>query len=403
MSGYSLIALAALVLAGCAAKTADNGVTPVAAASLPTGSRLSASGYLTILEAPASPFPDKPPPEPRFVDDFARRTSSPDPAVRARAWEEANGSPAFQAELQRLRQVLSREEPDNFVEVRLVRDPAVAAEFWFKRDAARTLARYTSNPLFRPRQGGANRAEQERLQSLWVERSGRGDLINSIGVDPITGVVELGIAVEEAEFRRVAAERGWELGPQLKLNFPKSRPAAFAAPSLQKYVRIFARESKAKGIQLLAGFSGRITLEDGCFRVRNAKAGERGPLVVFGRDTQLGLDQQGYLVVLGEGEQRRYRIGELGSWPGPNLVDENDPEVRKLRRRCGSGPITNVAEPQSERLFSAPYPEWVADYARTRSLSYEEAWGEVINCMKRQEQRGRGGLEARDRCIRQFN
>lgn len=403
VSAYQSIPLATLALAGCAAATADNGVTPFAAASLPAGSRLSASGYLTILEVPASPFPDEPPPEPEIVDDLARRTSSPDPAVRAKAWEEANGSPAFQAELQRLRQVLSREEPDNFVDVRLVRDPAVAAEFWFKQDAARTLARYTSNPLFRPRQGGVNRAEQERLRSLWVERSKRGDLINMVGVDPFTGVVELGIAVEEAEFRQVAAERGWELGPEVKLNFPRPRPPAFTDSTMAKYVRIFARESKAKGIQLLAGSSGRITLEDGCFRVGSPKAGEPGPLVVFGRETQLGLDQQGYLVVLGEGGQRRYRIGELGSWPGPNVVDENDPEVRELRRRCGSGPITNVAEPESERLFSAPYPEWVADYARAKSLSYREAWTKVIDCMKRQEQRGRRGLEARDRCIRQFN
>lgn len=403
MSAYPSVLLAALALSGCAAATAVDRSTPASGTSLPAGSRLSASGYLTILDVPASPFPDKPPPEPQVIDDFARRTSSPDPAIREKAWEEANGSPAFQAELQRLRQVLSRDQPDNFVEMRFVRDPAVAAEIWFKRDATRTLARYTSNPLFRPRQGGANEAEQGRLRSLWVERVEQGDHINLIGVDPITGVVELGISVEEAEFRRVAAERGWELGPRVKLNFPRPRPPAFADRSLERQVRIFARESRAKGIQLLAGYSGRIVLDGGCFRLRSGKAGEPGPLVVFGRDAQLGLDQQGYLVVLGEGGRRRYRVGELGSWPGPNAIDEKDPEVRELRRRCGSGPITNVAEPESERLFSAPYAAWVADFARAKSVSYQEAWEEVIDCMKREEQRGRRGLAARDRCIRQFN
>lgn len=390
--------LAALMLSGCTVAAGKSSPTP----SLPTGSRLSQAGYLTVREAPPSPFPDHPPPEPQVLDDLARRTSSPDPAVRAKAWEDANGSPAFQAELQRLRQVLSREEAGNYVELRLVRDPALAAEIWFKRDAARTLARYTSNPLFRPRQGGLDAAERERLQSLWAARAEGGDLINLLSIDPFTGIVELGISVEEPEFRRLAAERGWELGPQLKLSFPPPVPPAFANLRLQPYVRLFARESKAKGIQLLAGYSGRIVLEDGCFRLPSRQAGELGPLVLFGRQTQLGLDGQGYLAVLSDGG-RIYRVGEVGSWPGPNGVDEDDPAVRELRRQCGGGAITNVAEPQSERLFGAPDPAWVADYARARSLSYRDAWREVIACMTRQERRGRTGLDARDRCIRQFN
>jgi len=352
---------------------------------------------------PPSPYPNDPPPEPETVDDFARRTSSSDPAVRARAWEEANGTPAFQHELQRLRQVLAREEPGNFVEMRIVRDPAVAAEVWFKRDATRTLARYTSNPLFRPRQGGLTAVERERLQSLWAERVANGDVMNMVGVDPITGSVEVGVAVGEAEFRRIAAERGWELGPQVRLVFPPPTPPAFANPSLARYVRVFARETKAKGIQLTGGYSGRIILDDGCFRLASRTAGELGPLVMFGRQTQLARDEQGYLVILSEDGGRRYRIGEIGSWPGPNLVDEQDSAVRELRRQCGSGPITNVAEPQSERLFSLPYPHWVADYARVKSISYREAWHEVTACMKREEQRGRRGLEVRDRCIRQIN
>lgn len=403
MAGRPSIVLAVFLLSGCAMATAPPGFTTAYEATLPTGASLSPTGYLTIREVPPSPYPNDPPPEPQVVDEFAKRTSSPDPAVRAKAWEEANGSPAFQLELQRLGQTLRRQEPDNFVQMRIVRDPTVAAEVWFKRDAARTLARYTSNPLFRPRQGGHNLAEQERLRSLWAERARSGDVINLVGVDPITGAVELGIAVEEAEFGRIAAARGWALGPEVKLMFPPPRQPAFAAPSLAKYVRAFARETKAKGIQLTGGYGGRIVLDDGCFRLETREGGARGPLVMFGRQTQLALDEQGYLIVLSNRERRRYRVGETGSWPGPNTVDENDVDVRELRRQCGSGPITNVAEPQSTRLFSLPYPEWVADYARAKSLSYRDAWEEVIACMKREEGRGRRGLEARERCIRQFN
>jgi hypothetical protein len=327
---------------------------------------------------------------------------SPDPAVRARAWEEANGSPAFQAELRRLSEVLSREERDNFVQLRLVRDPAVAAEVWFKRDAARTLARYTSDPLFRPRQGGLNASEMESLSRLWAERAAGGDVISVFGVGPL-GEVEISSAVEEAEFRRIASERGWTLGPELKLIFPPPRPPAFANPSLARFVRVFARDANAKGIQLLAGSRGRIVLEDGCFRLAPRQAGEPGPLVMFDRGTQLGLDAQNYLVVIGGFErERRYRIGEIGSWGGPNKVNENDPDVRELRRQCGDGPLVNVAEPQSQRLFALPDPDWVLDHARAKSVPYREAWHRVIACMKRQEAR-HPGLGARDRCVRQFN
>jgi hypothetical protein len=391
-----------LLVAGCATTGSPKGPASASEASLPTGARLSAEGYLTIREAPPSPFPATPPPEPRVVNDFARRTSSPDPAVRARAWEEANGSAEFQAELQRLRQVMAREEAETFVDVRLVRDPAVAAEVWFTQDAARTLARHTSDPRFRARQGGLNARDQARLRALWAERTEGGDLISHVGVNPFTGEVEVGSAVEAGEFRRRAAERGWVLGPEVKLSFPAPAPRTFAASGLETRIRAFSRETRAKGIQLTGGYSGRIVLEDGCFRLAGDE-GRPGPLVVFGRQTQLGLDAQSFLVVLGEEGRKRYRVGEIASWPGPNPVDENDRSLRELRRRCGGGPVVNVAEPESQRLFSAPYPDWVADYARARSLSYEQAWREVINCMEREERRGREGLESRDRCIRQFN
>lgn len=185
-----------LLLAGCATPESPNSPTSSSQAPLPTGARLSAAGYLTIREAPPSPFPDTPPPEPQVVNDFARRTSSPDPVVRARAWEAANGSAEFQAELQRLRQMVAREETDTFVEVRLVRDPAVAAEFWFTRDAARTLARHTSDPRFRARQGGLNARDQARLQALWAERTEGGDLISHVSLDRLTGEVEVAAAVD---------------------------------------------------------------------------------------------------------------------------------------------------------------------------------------------------------------
>ncbi|HZG10037.1 MAG TPA: hypothetical protein VEZ70_13750 [Allosphingosinicella sp.] len=400
MAAPYLILMAALLLGGCAATVPD--AAAPSSRALPTGAQLSPSGYLTIREAPPPPFPVEPPPEPEFVDDFARRTSSPDPAVRAKAWEEANGSPAFQAELQRLARTLAQAEPDNYVNMRLVRDPGVAAEVWFRRDAARTLARYTTEPLFRPREGGSDLAERERQHALWVARMQGEPRIHSVSMG-VEDRVKVGVAIEEAEFRAYAATRGWELSPAVTFSFASPQPPAFVDPSLARYVRVFAREANAKGIQLTGGFRGRIVLEDGCFRLPERESGEPGPLVMFERHTQLGLDDENYLVVIGGPErERRYRVGEMGSWGGPNGIDEDDPDVRELRRQCGQGPLVNVAEPQSQRLFALPDPEWVADHARARKIPYREAWRRVIACMEREEAR-RPGLGARDRCIRQFN
>lgn len=391
--------IAATMLEGCVA--IPQPVVQRAGSDLPKGALLSPAGFLTIQSAPASPFPG-PPPEPVARDEFLYRTVSKNPTVRTRAFEQANGSEAFQLELQQVRTTLEREQPDNFVDVRIVRDPAVTAEFWFKRGAARTLARYTSNPLFRAREGGINAAEAERLQKLWSARAQASQVISLFGIDRLTGVVDIQSSVEEAAFRREAAARNWALGSDVRLSFPPARPAAFADPALATRIRAFTRETKDKGVQLLAGFSGRIVLADGCFRLA-AEDGTIGPLVLFGRNVQLARDAQGYLVVQDRTGERRMRIGEPAEWAGPNTVEESDPEVSALRAACGPGSITNVAEPQSARLFALPYSSWVADYARARRLSFGQAWQEVVACMARQERIGRRGLDARERCIKQFN
>jgi hypothetical protein len=208
--------------------------------------------------------------------------------------------------------------------------------------------------------------------------------------------------VEEPEFRALAAQRGWELSPAVNFSFASPRPPAFTDPSLARFVRVFARDAHAKGIQLTGGSMGRIVLEDGCFRLAGGQGGAPGPLVMFDRNTRLGLDAQNYLVVLGGPDRdSRYRIGETGSWPGPNNVNEDEPEVRELRRQCGGGPLVNVAEPQSQRLFALPYPDWIAEYARARKIPYRGAWRRVIACLKREEAR-RLSIAARERCIRPF-
>ncbi|MBH5323543.1 hypothetical protein [Aurantiacibacter sediminis] len=387
------------LMAACSTTASD--FTPDGA---PAGTTIEPSGYATILDAPPSPFPEIAP------EDAYQNTLSPVEQFardNGLSLEEAaaaiNGPPELQAELQRLQPLLRANEAETFVDFVMVRDPGVRMEVWFTRNAEETLARYTSNPLFVPRDGGVTPENAQALADIWIERSREYPVIQLIGTSSVGGDVELGIGIEEAEFRALAAQEGWELGPDLTMTFASARPAAFSIPEAEQWVRFFPRENIAPSIRLTAISTGTITLEDGCFRVR-VRNGETA-LALFGYDNQLGVDEQGYLTISRTGEDaiERYRIGEPGAWGGPAEVREDSADVVTLREACGDGEIWNVADPTSLRLFSLPFSDWVTNYAEANDLSRQEAWDIVIACMRREERRGRAGLEARDRCIRQFN
>ena len=146
--------------------------------------------------------------------------------------------------------------------------------------------------------------------------------------------------------------------------------------------------------------SGRIVLDDGCFRLE----GQPRSNVMFAYDTQLARDSEGYLVVARPGAtEGGYRIGEPGNWGAPNFVAEKWPDVIALRKACGNGPILNVADPSSERIFALPFADWVLDYTQVNWLTYDEAWDRIMACYVREERKGKRGLELRGSCVTQFN
>lgn len=405
-----------LVLLLSACTTVPDTPLPTVAADgtfVPAGATLGDSGYISIEEVPPAAYPDSPPPEPGVIPSFSSRLAAATPEEQAALWEEANGTAEFQAEVQRLQQILRAEEPNNFVQLNLLRDETamvdpktlLGAEVWFKRDAAQTLARYTSRSDFFPRTGGLTQVEIDRLQQIWIERMQDLQWPSGIGGNPSRGVLEITPGVTRETFMAVAAERGWEWGDEVQFAFAAPAPPPFADSRVEDLVRIFPRAETSPAIQLLALGTGRVTLDDGCFRFAPRDGQAQGPLVMFGYETQLGLDEEGFLVVTSENpwETETYRIGEMGAWGGPNGHQEEWETVKSLRERCGEGEIVNIGTPQSLRRFSLPASDWVADYARAKGLGYQEAWDEIMACYRREDRRGRDGLEKRDRCVDQFN
>ena len=401
-----------LIVAACTGQAGEEPVRSAAdlpqattSAKLPTEARREASGYATIGLVPPSALPRTPPPMPTQLDSFARQTALGTPEERAQAWDNANGGEDFQREFQRLREAIESGEKGNFLEVRLVRDPGVMGEFAFYRDGEATLAKYTQDPRFRAVTTGVDPVALAELDRIWSERMMERDAaISLLARDPAGGRLELSVGIEEAEFRQLARENGWDLAdPRLDFRFAQPRPEPFADPSLASLVRAFPRENVEAAIRLTALGYGRVVLKDGCFRMGDERGRPGETLVMFGRSSQLALDEEGYLVVKSPGEVAGYRIGEAGAFGGPNGVDEDSEDVRALRKACGSDPIMNVAEPTSERLFGLPDPLWVLDYAYSKDITYERAWVRVIDCMERQLERGRRSTEARDRCVDQYN
>ena len=396
-------------LAGCATVQPDapqgSAVLMPAGKPSPQGARIERSGYATILSAPPSPFPAEAPPMPGQLDTLARRTSLGTDADRNRAWEEVNGTAAFQLEFQRLREVIARAESDTFLTVRLVRDPGVIGEFLFSGGGKETLAKYTDDKAFRAVDTSVDPIAFGRLEQTWLGRTEIAEAsINLLGANSIDGTIEMNVGIEEPAFRAIAARRGWDLtDPRLRFTFAQPRPEPFAVAGLAGLVRAFPRENTSAAIRLLAKGTGTVVLKDGCFRHANDKGRAGDTLVMFARDSQLTLDGEGYLAIRSEGGERQYRIGELGSWGGPNGFSESDEDVRALREACGRDRLINLAAPQSERLFAMPEPLWVLDYAYSKGITYDAAWDRVTACMNRQMDRGRMPMEARDRCIQQYN
>ena len=371
------------------------------ATMVPTGARMEPSGFASIGASPPSAYPADPPPMPTQLDVFARRTVFGSDDDRSAVWANANGTEEFQNMLFQLREQIAREEGDNFIELRLIREDGVQGEFLFQRNGDAALRKYTQDPRFVAATAGYDAAELRRLQTLWQGRMGDG-AISGLSMDTFKGKIEIDSGLTEGEFRALAARKGWEIdNPLLSFTFAPGQPGAFADAGLKRLVRAFARENTQVGIRLTALGTGRILLEDGCFRLADQSGKPTDMLVMFAYGSQLVRDEEGYLTVR-TGEEL-YRIGEQGAWGGPNGVDEKNPEVRALRKACGDDEIMNVAAPQSERLFALPYPLWVLDYAYTKDITYDAAWDEVIVCIEGQEKRGNSGLSARDACIDQYN
>lgn len=248
--------------------------------------------------------------------------------------------------------------PDHYVGRRIVRDPYARFAFQFRRDAAATLARFTSDNRFVAIEGGIPRRELEPMFEVWMARFVEHRIFSSGSILEFDGRMEFDINIEQSRFEALTAEEGWVIPGQVDLSFAPPADADAVDPALAPFVRIFPRNERGSGPVTLEYASARLILRDGCFRLQGTGGVE--PLVLFGRGVQLGLDGEGFMIVFHplavERDGGPVRVGEIVLTGGLGSYDEMDAGTQALRSACGSAPIAALNTPMGEHEFKQRYP-----------------------------------------------
>lgn len=363
---------------------------PAAAGFVPTDARIQSSGFATILHAPSPAYPEEPPPpENRPVGGeaawYARDRNITEAEARKRLAEQR----ALHPEFERLIATLRKQESGNFTAPRMVHAPDWAYEFYFKREPAATLARYTSNPRFEAALARYTRAELDALIQPWATRLQEAGVLDGYGSDETRGTAEFMLAMTRAEYEHMAAREGWQLPDAIKLAFAPELYGPAVDQRAAPFVRLFPQSERATGIVLTSATSGRIVLQDGCLRV--LRPNQAPALAYFAKEAALTIDDQGYLAVRNRDPRagspgQMGRAGEVFVWGGYGEVTEGMAMVADLRKHCGSGPIAHVGNPTSLHHFRVR-PFAIDDYARNKRISRQAAWKEIKACWRRQDAR----------------
>jgi hypothetical protein len=355
-----------------------------AAAFVPTGAKIEASGFASVEFAPVSPFPDTLPPadgRPQDERGFYAQLAGISDAEAARRMREQHASrPAFEKLLATLR----KREAGNFTGARIVHKPDWAYVLYFKRDPERTLAKYVKRPHFKAGQARYSTQELRAIAKPWVDRFAKHRLLGGYGTDATYGEIRMDVNLSEAEFRAIAEREGWRLPKVIKLEFSVGVEGTPVDPQARRLVRIFAQSDRALGATNQALPGGRSVRRDGCRCGTGPTQPDR--LAYFGREVALGIDDQGYLALQRRAAGPRHlgRIGEQFSWGGPIGIADDAPMAAELRARCGNAPLEHVGVPKSARLFQVR--PWVIDaIAERRKISRGEAWRRFKACIEERE------------------
>ncbi len=350
LKGSLVLAVAASVAVGNAGSSPDASKRVV-----PTGARIGADGFATILRAPpnleqAAEARPKPPPAGERHWYAEEHRISVDEAKRRLA-EQGR----WQLTFGHLNRILREREGGNFVAAMLRHEPDWAYVFFFKHDPEQTLKRYINHPRFQAERAVYSEEDRARLIEPWGKRWHAEGIPTTYGLDAVypTMNVQLGITAED--YQALARERGWGTPPSpIVLNFMPAPKVAAVDPRVAPLLKGFAYERYPTLLQLEALGTGTLRLRNGCLMVQSGPGPEQ--IAVFHHETGVGLDEQGYLALIDRMSGKvRGRVGEKLAWGAPNAIPEKGMVgLEKLRAAC-PGELLNIGNPESAAAFNARY------------------------------------------------
>ncbi|MDQ3482674.1 MAG: hypothetical protein M3448_04625, partial [Pseudomonadota bacterium] len=233
-------------------------------------------------------------------------------------------------------QVLEKNESAIFAGLWLEHQPTYRVVVAFTREAATTLRKYTSDPLFVPlERPGPSQAELHTTRERVVRELARFGARPSVSSsDTKRGRVEISVLGDLAPFRAAVARGQVDL--PLYVDIRQPGPLKFAAPSLpanwRTVVKAFPRQKlRSGGPEPDILRIGTVVLEDGCLRLR----GERhSPVIVWRNEAALDLvSEPGKVRILNRMSGESIEAGKRVSLGG-NLGEVSDTEIIDAHPSC---------------------------------------------------------------------
>jgi|TARA_B100000378_G_scaffold63211_1_gene47312 hypothetical protein len=274
---------------------------------------------------------------------------------------------------------------------------------WFLREPAASLARYTSDPLFRAEQAGFSCSDQDRIVREWAERIGPERAYPGFGN---MSVPWLSIVMPRTEFDALRKKKGWKIPANLPLRFePRANPdLPPIASDVAGQIRYFAQtELSSVPPPALASFDA-IVLRDGCFFID--EYGDDDPLVLFPFEAGVWRDEQGHVAFRPRVSTDTRRFGRVGTRLQLGSRGEISDPPAELISACGNHRVVAVTSLDQAAGYGN---DWFAvrEYRDREGISSAEAMRRANECMLAQEQtmadnRLRGGREHPTQCAKLF-
>lgn len=210
-------------------------------------------------------------------------------------------------------EAIKTNEAATFAGLWIQHQPTYGVVVAFTRDAAKTLAKYTRDPLYKPfdRPAASERDLEEARLRIGRELARFGAKPDVAFVDVMRGTVELGYSGDLSRFNAAVARGQVTLPPYVRLNGPRPLPAAPELPAgwrdtVKAFPTVRGRTGNGPEPDIL--ISGMMVLENGCLRLKQ----EDGPsrLIVWPAEAALEI-KDGKPVVIHRLSGERVPVGRI--------------------------------------------------------------------------------------------